>query len=134
MSLQWKKTAASTGTFQTGSFQWNSGTAKLLVFQPCASSKLFGLIGWLRDDFPDNRNEQGGILIGKCGCGKTQIGLGLIVKLKKKHPCGSFEWEILRVGADFRLRCEGCGHIIMTERRMVEKNTKGLRKRGDSGE
>ncbi len=65
MSLQWKKTAASTGTFQTGSFQWNSGTAKLLVFQPCASSKLFGLIGWLRDDFPDNRNEQGGILIGR---------------------------------------------------------------------
>ena len=60
--------------------------------------------------------------------------VGDIVKLKKKHPCGSFEWEILRVGADFRLRCEGCGHIIMTERRMVEKNTKGLRKRGDSGE
>ena len=60
--------------------------------------------------------------------------VGDIVKLKKKHPCGSFEWEILRVGADFRLKCEGCGHIIMTERRMVEKNTRGLRKHGDSGE
>ena len=32
---------------------------------------------------------------------------------EKKHPCGSFEWEILRVGADFRLKCQGCGHQIM---------------------
>ena len=48
--------------------------------------------------------------------------VGDIVKLKKKHPCGSFEWEILRVGADFRLKCTGCGHQIMTSRKMVEKN------------
>ena len=54
---------------------------------------------------------------------------GDIVKLKKKHPCGSFEWEILRVGADFRLKCTGCGHQIMIPRRQVEKNTKGLTKR-----
>ena len=38
-----------------------------------------------------------------------QYEVGDIVKLKKKHPCGSFEWEILRVGADFRLKCTGCG-------------------------
>ena len=36
-----------------------------------------------------------------------QYEVGDIVKLKKKHPCGSFEWEILRVGADFRLKCQG---------------------------
>lgn len=54
--------------------------------------------------------------------------VGDIVKLKKKHPCGSFEWEILRVGADFRLKCTGCGHQIMTPRKMVEKNTRELRK------
>lgn len=53
--------------------------------------------------------------------------VGQIVKLKKQHPCGSFEWEILRVGADFRLKCMGCGHQVMLERRTVEKNTKGLR-------
>ena len=35
--------------------------------------------------------------------------VGDIVKLKKPHPCGSSEWEILRVGADFRLKCTGCG-------------------------
>ena len=46
-----------------------------------------------------------------------QMGLnyevGDIVTLKKAHPCGSKEWEILRVGADFRLKCKGCGHQIM---------------------
>ena len=35
--------------------------------------------------------------------------VGDIVKLKKPHPCGSHEWKILRVGADFRLECTGCG-------------------------
>jgi Uncharacterized protein conserved in bacteria len=56
--------------------------------------------------------------------------VGDIVKLKKKHPCGSFEWSILRVGADFRLKCEGCGHQVMVARKMVEKNTKNLVKCG----
>ncbi len=54
--------------------------------------------------------------------------VGDIVKLKKKHPCGSFEWEVLRVGADFRLKCLGCGHQIMVVRKLVEKNTKGIRR------
>ena len=39
--------------------------------------------------------------------------VGDIVTLKKVHPCGSRDWEILRVGADFRLKCTGCGHQIM---------------------
>ena len=42
--------------------------------------------------------------------------VGDIVKLKKPHPCGSQEWEILRVGADFRLKCMGCGHMVMVTR------------------
>lgn len=53
---------------------------------------------------------------------------GDIVRLKKKHPCGSMEWEILRVGADFKLKCMGCAHEIMVRRSMVEKNTKSLKK------
>ena len=61
-----------------------------------------------------------------------QMGLnyevGDIVTLKKAHPCGSKEWEILRVGADFRLKCMGCGHQIMVARRLVEKNTRDLKK------
>ena len=55
--------------------------------------------------------------------------VGDIVKLKKPHPCGSSQWEILRVGADFRLKCMGCGHQIMVPRKMVEKNTKNLIKK-----
>lgn len=55
--------------------------------------------------------------------------VGDIVKLKKQHPCGSSEWEILRVGADFRLKCMGCGHQIMIARRLVEKNTRDLQKK-----
>ena len=54
--------------------------------------------------------------------------VGDVVKMKKKHPCGSFEWGILRVGADFRMKCLGCGHQIMIARKLVEKNTKELRK------
>ncbi len=55
--------------------------------------------------------------------------VGDIIKMKKKHPCGSFEWEVLRVGADFRLKCIGCGHQIMISRKLVEKNTKELKKK-----
>ena len=59
---------------------------------------------------------------------KWNFEVGDVVKLKKPHPCGSHEWEILRVGADFRLKCMGCGHQVMTERKMVEKNARGLTK------
>ena len=55
--------------------------------------------------------------------------VGDIVKLKKPHSCGSQEWEILRVGADFRLKCLGCGHQVMIPRKLVEKNTRGIRKK-----
>lgn len=48
--------------------------------------------------------------------------IGDVIKLKKQHPCGSSEWEILRVGIDFRLKCKGCGHQIMIPRKQVEKS------------
>ena len=55
--------------------------------------------------------------------------VGDIVKLKKPHPCGSTQWEILRTGADFRLKCMGCGHMVMVDRKLVEKNERGLIKK-----
>ena len=55
--------------------------------------------------------------------------VGDIVQLKKNHPCGIKEWEILRVGADFKLKCLGCGHEIMLKRTLVEKSTKNIRKK-----
>ena len=63
---------------------------------------------------------------------KLDYEVGDVVKLKKPHPCGSSEWEILRVGADFRLKCVGCGHPIMVARKLVEKNTRGLTKKNIS--
>ena len=55
--------------------------------------------------------------------------VGDIIKMKKAHPCGSHEWEILRTGADFRLKCMGCGHQIMVSRKLVEKNTRRITKK-----
>ena len=51
------------------------------------------------------------------------------LEMKKPHPCGSKDWEVLRVGADFRLKCKGCGHQIMVPRRLVEKNTRNIVKK-----
>ena len=56
------------------------------------------------------------------------IQVGDFLKLKKQHPCGSFEWEVLRIGADFRLKCQGCGHQIMIPRKTLEKSVKEIRK------
>ena len=55
--------------------------------------------------------------------------VGDIIKMKKPHPCGSSEWEVLRTGADFRLKCMGCGHQIMVSRKLVEKNTRRITKK-----
>lgn len=60
---------------------------------------------------------------------KLNYEVGDIVTLKKPHPCKSHDWEILRVGADFRLKCCGCGHQVMAARKLVEKNTRGLKKK-----
>ncbi|MEI3266989.1 DUF951 domain-containing protein [Frisingicoccus sp.] len=56
------------------------------------------------------------------------IYVGDMIKLKKKHPCGSYEWEVLRIGADFRLKCCGCEHQVMIPRRLVEKNIRNLKR------
>ncbi|NMB43898.1 MAG: DUF951 domain-containing protein [Clostridiales bacterium] len=59
---------------------------------------------------------------------KVEVEVGDIVRLKKNHPCGSFEWKVLRVGMDFRLKCLGCGHQVMIPRKKVEKSIKQVRK------
>lgn len=55
--------------------------------------------------------------------------VGDTIKMKKPHPCGANEWEILRTGMDFRLKCEGCGHQVMVSRKLVEKNFRGIVKK-----
>jgi len=52
--------------------------------------------------------------------------VGDIAFMKKKHPCGSYEWEILRIGMDFRIRCLKCGHLVLLPRMRFEKNVKKI--------
>ena len=52
--------------------------------------------------------------------------VGQQIKMKKPHPCGANQWEILRVGMDFRLKCLGCGHQIMVPKKTVEKGFRGI--------
>ena len=49
-----------------------------------------------------------------------------ILEMKKPHPCGSRRFTVLRVGMDFRLKCDGCGHEVMQPRRKVEKMIKRI--------
>ncbi len=52
--------------------------------------------------------------------------------LKNQHPCGSFEWQVLRIGMDFKIRCLGCGHEVMLPRSKVEKKIKKIVRDGQS--
>ena len=54
------------------------------------------------------------------------IRLNDILVMKKAHPCGDKQWKVLRVGADFRLKCLGCGHEIMIPRLKAEKNIRNV--------
>lgn len=56
------------------------------------------------------------------------IHIGDILTMKKEHPCGSREWQVLRTGADFRLRCCGCGREVMGPRSKFEKNVRQVKR------
>ncbi len=58
------------------------------------------------------------------------IRIGDILTLKKQHPCGSNKWLVTRIGADFKLVCQGCGHQIMITRRNAEKNVRQIERDG----
>ena len=50
-----------------------------------------------------------------------EYNIGDIVKTRKKHPCGSQEWEIVRIGVDFKLKCRGCEHVVILPREKALK-------------
>ena len=54
------------------------------------------------------------------------VKVGDRVEMKKPHPCGAKIFSVLRVGMDYRLKCEGCGHEVMLPRRKAEKGIKLL--------
>ncbi|WP_161879366.1 DUF951 domain-containing protein [Alkalibacterium sp. MB6] len=47
-----------------------------------------------------------------------------VIEMKKPHPCGTNSWEIIRMGADIRLKCTGCNHLVMMPRREFERKMK----------
>ncbi len=54
------------------------------------------------------------------------IHVGDKLLVKKPHPCGAKEFLVLRVGADFKIKCAGCGHEVMVPRAKIEKNIKSV--------
>ena len=51
--------------------------------------------------------------------------IGDRVELRKTHPCGARRWEVVRLGADIGLICEGCGRRVLLERRQLERRLTG---------
>lgn len=60
--------------------------------------------------------------------------LGDVVEMKKQHPCGTNAWKIIRIGADIRIKCEGCQHSVMIPRREFEKKMKKVLAQADQEE
>ena len=58
------------------------------------------------------------------------IGLNDVVEMKKQHPCGTNSWKIIRMGADIRIKCEGCGHSVMIPRNEFSKKMKKVLVKG----
>ena len=54
------------------------------------------------------------------------IKLNDILEMKKPHPCGCKNWLVLKGGIELRLKCQGCGHIVLVERSKIEKKIKNI--------
>ena len=59
------------------------------------------------------------------------VRVGDVIRMKKRHPCGSYDFQVLRVGMDFKIKCTGCGHEVMLPRLKCEKNIKKLLRKTD---
>ena len=57
---------------------------------------------------------------------KMDIKLGDVVRLRKKHPCGSDEWQVVRLGADVRIKCLRCQRQVLLERGVFERRVKAV--------
>jgi hypothetical protein len=60
----------------------------------------------------------------------TEIRLGDVVRLKKKHPCGSDQWQVVRLGADIGIRCQECQRRVLLARSVFERRIRDFISRG----
>ncbi|HLH60822.1 MAG TPA: DUF951 domain-containing protein [Ktedonobacteraceae bacterium] len=64
----------------------------------------------------------------------VQLNVGDRLRLRKPHPCGSYDWQVVRLGADIGLRCEKCGRRVLLPRAEVERRMKQILSRAaDAG-
>jgi hypothetical protein len=61
-----------------------------------------------------------------------EVRLGDVVRLRKVHPCGGYEWEVVRLGADIGIRCRTCSRRVLLERRVFERRVKQFVARGEA--
>jgi hypothetical protein len=61
-----------------------------------------------------------------------EIRMGDLVRLRKPHPCGGYQWQVVRLGADIGMVCGTCGHRVLLPRREFEKRVKTFIRRGDA--
>jgi len=59
-----------------------------------------------------------------------EVRLGDMVRLRKVHPCGGYEWEVVRLGADIGIKCQTCGRRVLLDRSVFEKRVKAFLSRG----
>jgi hypothetical protein len=62
-----------------------------------------------------------------------ELQLDDLVRLRKPHPCGSYEWTVVRLGADIGLECKGCGRRILLPRRDLARRLKAILSTGEDG-
>jgi hypothetical protein len=55
-----------------------------------------------------------------------ELGMGDVLRLRKPHPCGSYEWRVVRLGADIGLRCQICNHRVLLPRSDLERRVKSV--------
>lgn len=69
------------------------------------------------------RKNKGGLTL--------ELYVGDIIEMRKKHPCGGNQFQLLRVGMDFRIRCTTCSREVMVPRNKIEKNIKRVIRGGE---
>lgn len=62
--------------------------------------------------------------------GPVEFRLGDVVQLRKPHPCGGYQWSVVRLGADIGLRCSTCAHRVLLPRPTLERRLKKFVQRG----
>jgi hypothetical protein len=63
----------------------------------------------------------------------VEIKLGDVVRLKKVHPCGGYDWQVVRLGADIGMKCLKCGRRVLVARSVFERRVKEFVSRGSEG-